>query len=169
MIIQNNEEAIRLNCEDVLESEAGELISLLERELSNSALLGRPGIGLAAPQLGIAKKAAIVRIGNLSLNLINCNIENKYDQFIFREEGCLSFPGRIEDTIRYKEIVIKNNLVYPYNLSATGIVAVCCNHEIDHFNNKLFFEHKVKQIQKQGPNEKCLCNSGLKFKKCCGK
>lgn len=169
MIIKNNEDAIKLNCQDVKEEEAGELISLLERELNNSALLGYPGIGLAACQLGIPKKIAIVRINDIKINLINCVIDKTYDKFIFKEEGCLSFPGRIENTIRYNEIVVRDNLIYPYNFTATGLVAVCCNHEIDHFNNKLFFEHKEQKITKQMPNEKCNCGSNLKFKKCCGK
>lgn len=169
MIIQNNEDAIRLNCLDVTKDEVDSLIKTLENELNTSNLLGRPGIGLAAPQLGIAKKIAIVRIGNVKINLVNCNITKFYDPFMFRDEGCLSFPGRVEETKRYGEIVIENNLVYPHSFTATGLVSVCCNHEIDHYNNKLFFEHANKKIIKQQPNEKCFCNSGLKFKKCCGK
>jgi len=170
MIIKNNEEAIRLNCTDVLPEEFGSIIDTLELELKNSANLGNAGIGLAAPQLGIAKKAAIVRIDNISINLINCDIFEKYDPFIFSGEGCLSFPGRIETTNRFKEIVVKNNLVYPYSFTATGLVSVCCQHEIEHFNNKLFFENKVvvkQKIQKQ--NELCLCGSKIKYKRCCGK
>jgi peptide deformylase len=168
MIIKNNEEAIRLNCSDVNIDEVGLLISTLEKELELSNLSGNQGIGLAAPQLGIAKKAAIVRIDKVKINLINCNIDKFYDPFIFKQEGCLSFPGRVENTHRFQEIVIKDNLVYPYNFTATGLIAVCCQHEIEHYNNKLFFENKVK-VKTQSPNERCLCNSGLKYKKCCGK
>ncbi|MCZ2224475.1 MAG: peptide deformylase [Chitinophagales bacterium] len=171
MIIKNNPEAILLNCEEVRESEVGELISLLERELLLSELNGEPGIGLAAPQLGIAKKIAIVRIDNTKINLVNCSIDKYYDPFIFKDEGCLSFPGRVENTKRFQEIVIKNNLVYPKNFIATGLVAVCCQHEIEHFNNKLFFDNKVKENIKikQKPNDLCNCGSNKKYKKCCGK
>jgi len=170
MIIKNNEEAIRLNCTDVLPEEVGTLIETLENELKVSSLMGNHGIGLAAPQLGIAKKAAIVRIDNIKINLINCSIEKYYDPFIFRNEGCLSFPGRIENTNRFQEIVIVDNLIYPNKFTVTGLVAVCCQHEIEHFNNKLFFENKIIEKAKyQRPNDKCNCNSGLKYKKCCGK
>lgn len=62
MIIQNNEELLRRPCEDVKPEEVGELVELLERELDNSGRLGSQGIGLAAPQIGILKKIAIVRI-----------------------------------------------------------------------------------------------------------
>lgn len=168
MIIKNNEEAIRLKCSDVTEDEVGTLIQTLENELRLSEESGNPGIGLAAPQLGIAKKIAIVRIGNLSINLVNCEIERYYDPFIFTEEGCLSFPGRSESTNRFREIVVKNNMVYPYKFTATDLVAVCAQHEIEHFNNKLFFENAIKKRIQQ-PNERCLCGSNLKYKKCCGK
>lgn len=168
MIIKNNENAIRLNCSDVLESEVGSLIETLENELKYSNVSGEHGIGLAAPQLGIAKKIAIVRIGELKLNLVNCTIDKYYDPFIFSEEGCLSFPGRVEQTNRFREIFVKNNLVYPYNFTATDLLAVCSQHEIEHFNNKLFFESAIKK-KTQKPNDKCLCGSNLKYKKCCGR
>jgi peptide deformylase len=170
MIIINNENAIRLKCEDLQPKEVGELIELLERELENSAKMGRPGIGLAAPQIGIAKNIAIVRPGNkeFNINLVNCSIQNKYDEFIFRDEGCLSFPGRVENTKRFNEIHVINNLVYPYNFIATGLIAVVCQHELDHLNGVLLTDSSLKtQKVKVRPNDKCVCGSGLKFKKCC--
>lgn len=175
MIITNNEEALRVKCEDVLPEEVGQLIAQLELELKNSARLGRPGIGLAAPQIGIAKNIAIVRLGNNqpNFNLINCKILKGYDQAIFRDEGCLSFPGRVENTNRYQEIVITNNLTYPNDFIATGLVAVVCQHELDHLNGVLLPDialPKPKPIinnKKIGPNDPCFCNSGKKYKKCC--
>lgn len=175
MIITNNEEALRVKCSDVTLEEAGELIDLLDRELSYSNKIGNTGIGLAAPQIGIAKNIAIVRLGNnLNFNLINCKIKNQYDSAIFRQEGCLSFPGRVEDTTRYQEIYVTNNLVEPYSFVATGLLAVVCQHELDHLNSKLFIDHslptKVPTLNKNKvrPNEPCYCGSNKKYKKCCG-
>lgn len=177
MIIVNNEEALRVKCEDVLPDEVGPLIEKLESELAYANKEGRGGIGLAAPQIGIAKNIAIVRLNknyDLNFNLVNCRIKEAYDSAIFRQEGCLSFPGRVEDTFRFQETYITDNLVEPYSFVATGLIAVVCQHEIDHFNSKLFIDHIVPKIEttpslRVKPNDPCLCKSGKKFKKCCGR
>lgn len=180
MIITNNEEALRVQCEDVLPEEVGELVELLERELNYSAKTGRPGIGLAAPQIGIAKKIAIVRLGNngymnLNINLVNCSISKSFDPKIFTDEGCLSFPGRVENTMRFQEIVIDNNFVSPNSFTATGLVAVACQHELDHINGILLPDRALEKkavisaLTKVKVNDKCPCGSGKKYKKCCRK
>lgn len=172
MIIQNNEEYFRnVKCLDVDASEVGAIIDQLEIELKNSARLGRPGIGLAAPQIGIEKNVAIIRINELKINLINSKIEKAYNQQIFREEGCLSFPNKVEDTLRYQEIYVTNNLEAPNSFICTGLTAVCVQHEIDHWNNKIFYDYSKPKVivpkVKIGPNELCFCGSNIKYKKCC--
>lgn len=176
MIITNNEDLLRVNCEDVLPEEVGSLIETLERELDRSARLGNPGIGLAAPQIGIAKKAAIVRISNkININLINAKIIKGYDPKMFSSEGCLSFPGRVENTIRFQEVHVENKLIYPNKFIATGLLSVVCQHEIDHISGSLFFDHLAPKLEpivkniKIKPNDKCLCGSNIKYKKCCGR
>lgn len=178
MIITNNEEALRVKCEDVLPEEVGALIDKLEAELSYANRLGKGGIGLAAPQIGIAKNIAIIRLGkgsDLSLNLVNCKIEQGFDPTLFKEEGCLSFPGRVENTIRFQEVYITNNLVAPHRFVATGLIAVVCQHELDHLNSTLFMDRMapkpvpVVNKKKVGPNDPCICGSGKKYKKCCSK
>ncbi len=175
MIITNNEEILRVNCEDVLPEEVGNLVSLLESELERANRLGRGGIGLAAPQIGIAKKIAIVRLDkarNISFDLVNCKISEAYDPCMFRDEGCLSFPGKVENTTRFQEIYVTNNLVYPHNFIATGLTSVVCQHEIDHLSGTLFMDRSVStpillKKNKVGPNDLCGCGSNKKYKKCC--
>lgn len=174
MIITNNEEALRVFCEPVLEEEVNDLILVLEKELNYANRLGKGGIGLAAPQIGIAKNIAIVRLGDTNINLINSKLKNGYDPKIFRDEGCLSFPGRVENTTRFQEVHIENNLVYPNNFVATGLFAVVCQHELDHLNSTLFMDRKIIQPKtnnkvKVRPNDLCICGSKIKFKKCCGR
>lgn len=171
MIITNNEEALRQPCEDVSSDEVGNLISTLEAELENSNRLGKTGIGLAAPQIGLHKKVAIVRLGKgLNVNLVNAKIEKAYDQALFRSEGCLSFPGRVEDTMRYQEIYITNNLTYPHSFVATGLFAVVIQHELDHVNGILLPDRAItKPSINLKPYDLCHCNSGKKFKKCHGR
>lgn len=171
MIIKNNEELLRIKCEDVLPEEVAELVLVLEKELEQSGKLGIPGIGLAAPQIGISKNIAIVRLNNTNFNLVNAKISKGFDKTIFRQEGCLSFPGRVEDTVRYQEIYVTNNLIYPYSFIASGLIAVACQHEIDHLNGSLFIDHLAPTVSikknKIGPNDPCACESGKKYKKCC--
>jgi peptide deformylase len=174
-MIITNENDLRVKCEDATLDEASDIILLLEKELENSNKMGTPGVGLAAPQIGIAKKVAIVRVApnhEFNLNLVNCKIEKCFDLGVFNGEGCLSFPNRVEDTNRYNEIYVVNNLVYPNSFVATGMLAVICQHEIDHLYQKVFIDHIVKkQILniKIGPNDRCHCGSNIKYKKCCGK
>ena len=177
MIITNNEDALRVICEDVLSDEVPHLIARLEAELDYANKLGKNGIGLAAPQIGIAKNIAIIRLDKSrgpNFNLVNCKIEQGFDPAIFRQEGCLSFPGRVEDTTRFQEIYVTNNLVYPHSFIAVGLTAIVCQHEIDHLTSTLFMDRAVPKIvpvvnkNKVGPNEPCICGSNRKYKKCCG-
>ncbi len=173
-MIITDEQALRVQCSDVLPDEVGPLLDQLERELKHSASIGRPGIGLAAAQIGIAKNMAIVRVDETRrVNLVNCRIVEGYDKDIFEQEGCLSFPGRFEKTMRFQEIHIENNLVAPNQFICTGLLAVVCQHELDHLVGKLLTDVALPQFknsnQKTRPNDICPCGSGRKYKKCCGR
>lgn len=136
-MIITDESLLRVKCEPVLSSEIDDLISKLETALKWSEKNGRSGVGLACPQIGIAKKMAIIRVDDIKLDLVNAKITKRYYQFEFDGEGCLSFPGRYERTLRHKEIVVEWNLVRPYQFIATGFAAVVIQHEIDHLNGIL--------------------------------
>jgi peptide deformylase len=178
MIITNNDTLLRTKCGDAKPEEVGELIELLERELDRSAKLGSEGIGLACPQIGIHKNVAIVRIDKqYRIDLINCKIKNAYDPIIFKDEGCLSYPNRIEDTRRHQELHIIDNLAYPHSFIVSGLMSIVIEHELDHLNGILFFDKAIKKSNKKiGPNDPCICGKidpltgrFLKFKKCCGR
>lgn len=173
MIITFNKELLTLPCSNVLPEEQGELIELLERELSNANRLGKNGIGLAAPQVGVHKKVAIIRLPNFNINLVNAEIKDAYDPSIFKDEGCLSFPGVVENTIRYQEVHVINNMDFPNKFVATGFGAVAIQHELDHLNQVLFLDRLAPKQQpviksKVKPNDPCICGSKVKYKKCCG-
>lgn len=181
MIITQDESILRAECADVSPDEANDLLKTLEAELDYANKLGKNGVGLAAPQIGIHKKAAIIRAGsNFNLDLVNAKIENAYDPQLFKDEGCLSFPGKTEDTIRYQEIHVVNNLVKPYGFVCTGMLAVIVQHEIDHYNGTLFIDRLAPVVKakkkKPSPNDPCICGKvnpvtgkPFKYKKCCGK
>jgi peptide deformylase len=177
MIVQFDNNLLHQKSTDASLEEATAIIELLEKELSASEQNGRPGIGLAAIQIGIPKNIAIVRINDiLKVNLVNAKISKSYDKTIFKDEGCLSYPGIVKDTMRYQEIYIENNLVYPYSFTATGLFAVCIQHELDHMNGIVIEDIGLKKTKiKVRPNDPCSCGkvnkiTGLKvkYKNCCG-
>lgn len=171
-MIITDEKILRAPCSNVQPEEVAAIVEQLEKELDHSGRMGRPGIGLAAPQIGIHKNIAIIRIDdNHTVNLVNCKIQNRYDEFKFVGEGCLSFPDLLGNTLRYNEIHIIDNLVYPHAFIATGIMAVAIQHELNHLEGKLlpdFVLPEEKKI-KLRPNDICYCGSKIKFKRCHGK
>lgn len=142
-MIITDQSLLRLPCADVLPHEILELKYRLEQELQLSAQQGNPGIGLAAPQIGIYKKIAIVRMPNLQVDLVNAEIVEQYHKFLFRDEACLSFPGKSIQSWRYDEIVVSNNSVFPHRFIVTGLFAVCIQHELDHLSGRLLSDIAV--------------------------
>lgn len=129
--------------------EAKEIIGKLQDELQNSALLGRAGIGLAAPQIGIHKNIAIIRISKLngrdfSFNLINPQVSNGRKAAFFDQEGCLSFPDMYKRVYRYQEICVTNYLNDQVieKFIVTGLPAVVAQHEYDHLIGKLLIDQR---------------------------
>lgn len=139
---------LRQECEPVQLNEIADLHNLLELELKRSAQNGFPGIGLSAIQVGVLKKFAILRVptthGLSNIDLVNATVDRGFDPATFLDEGCLSFPDKKIKTVRFQEIVVTNNLIPPYTFTATGLLAVCCQHEIDHYNQKLMFDRQAK-------------------------
>ena len=147
MIIKNDESLLRVKCEPVKPEEVDFLRIKLEEELKASAKRGFPGLGLAAPQIGIPKTMAIVRIDRgLKIDLVNCRLGNRYDKFIFENEGCLSFPNRYVKTERFNQVFVVENMVEPYNFLATGLASVVIQHEIDHWFGCLLPDLDIKNM-----------------------
>lgn len=141
-MIITDPDLLRISCSDVLPEEVGELREKLETELKLSGERGAEGIGLACPQIGIAKKMAIVRIpGVANVDLVNCRIKKGWDPAFVEREMCLSFPNLEVRTWRYQEIEVEGNLIFPHRFIAEGIVAICCAHELDHLEGILLPDH----------------------------
>ena len=162
-------EILRASNGTVSLQESKQIINDLDIALQNSTM---SGLGLAAPQIGINKRVAIVRAYGELINLVNPVIIEKEDGFINTNEGCLSIPGTFVNTQRYKEIFIKDDL-HPDGVVAVGDVAVVMQHEIDHLEGILMIDRAIGK-GKIGRNEKCPCGKvvngkPVKYKKCHGK
>jgi peptide deformylase len=156
--------ALRSTSKRVDLSEVAEIVRALDHALETSMT---PGVGLAAPQIGINKRVAIVRTKEQSLNLVNPVIVEKDKGFVNFEEGCLSLPGISVNTRRYKEIFVKDDM-YPDGFVATGTVALAIQHECDHLDGILIIDRVVGK-KKVGRNDPCPCGKKIKYKKCCGR
>lgn len=108
------------------------------------------GVGLAATQLGIAKRVIVVDIAHPDHNeeptpykLANPEVIWASEELIDWTEGCLSVPEFYEDVTRPKKCKVKalNEKGEEVIIEAEDLLAVCLQHEIDHLNGKLFVDH----------------------------
>ena len=130
-------------------------------------MYGAPGIGLAAPQVGLNIRLATVdlSVGEEKGRLITiCNpeivsVEGEQKS----EEGCLSIPEFTDTILRPKRIVVRGQDLHgdEIRIEAEGLLARCFSHEIDHLNGILFVDHlssvkknlvrnKIKKLAKTG-------------------
>jgi len=107
-----------------------------------------PGLGLAAPQVGVNKRVIVVDACNKSdissfYKIANPEIIWSSDDKKDHEEGCLSFPKYYEMISRPDKIKLKyldeNNETQV--LEADGLLSVVIQHEIDHLNGIVFVDH----------------------------
>lgn len=162
-MIITDEKILRAPNEDVDLEEGMKIIRQLEKELID-------GIGLAAPQIGINKRVAIIRFEE-NIDIINPKIIDSYGIRVSKNEGCLSIPNTYIDIYRFKEIFVKDDL-HPDGFVAVGDISIILQHEIDHLNGVLIIDKIING--KLGRNDPCPCGKmengkPLKFKKCHGK
>ncbi|NNU82529.1 peptide deformylase [Geobacillus sp. BMUD] len=110
-------------------------------------MLAADGVGLAAPQVGIAEQIAVVDVGDEHgrIELINpVVIETRGEEVDV--EGCLSFPGLFGEVPRAKYVKVRaqNRRGRPFTLSATGFLARALQHEIDHLHGVLFTSKVIR-------------------------
>ena len=118
------------------------LLTLLEKTMRAQP----SGIGIAAPQIGIAKRIAVVDVSSRDprgglLYLINPEILEQSDPRASRE-GCMSLPDYTAHLMRFNRIRMKwqDETGAFREMTAAGIEAICIQHEIDHLNGLLFFD-----------------------------
>lgn len=99
------------------------------------------GVGLAAPQVGILRRAVVIDVGDGLHELINPMITVKAgDQY--GSEGCLSVPGEWGMVHRPKSVTVhaQDRNGKPFELSGEDYLAVAVSHEIDHLEGVLFID-----------------------------
>lgn len=160
-------EAISVLAEKATFAEAEKIWPILEASLNPAV-----GFGLAAIQIGIPKKVAVIFYNGKKYRLLNTEIVEKQNEVVIYNEGCLSLPNKTMNTLRCVDIVIQDDVMGKVALSGhtDGLLPIIFQHEIDHFEGKSIYDYKLKPIKnttKIGRNDPCPCGSGKKYKRCC--
>ena len=112
-----------------------------------SAMYAAPGIGLAAPQVGVGLRLAVVDLmpdeKPAPVYLVNPEIIRVSEDWATREEGCLSLPGQYADVSRPARVAVRYQDLEGVRreIEADGLLAACLQHEIDHLDGVLFVDH----------------------------
>jgi len=111
-------------------------------------MIDAKGIGLAAIQVGVPKRVAVIDLDPKGPNskpiyLVNPRIVETSGEETIYNEGCLSVPDIWEDVKRPSRLTVeytdeKGRLL---TMQADGLLATCLQHEIDHINGLLFIDH----------------------------
>lgn len=106
------------------------------------------GVGLAAPQVGILKRAVVIDVGEGKLELINPEIiEQSGEQT--GNEGCLSVPGVWGEVTRPNVVTVKaqdRNGKW-FKITGEGLLARAMCHEAEHLDGKLFLDKVTKFVE----------------------
>ncbi len=163
-IVKFGSKILRRTCDpvDEIDSETRRLIKDLFDSLEEA-----DGVGLSAPQIGVAKRVIIVDVSSQEedkppLGLINPRITQSSGMAI-AEEGCLSIPDLYGEVSRYTTIEVEATDVQgeSFRFEAEGFYSRVLQHEIDHLDGKLFIDYlaplkrqlmraALKRLKKEG-------------------
>ena len=142
LIVPNR--ALKTRARPVEARDAATLQGLLPRMFAT--MYGAPGIGLAAPQVGVGLRVAVIDLmpdqKPSPITLINPEIVAASDELVTREEGCLSVPGQYAEVARpaWVKVHYRDLEGAGQEIAADGLLAACLQHEIDHLDGILFID-----------------------------
>ncbi len=144
-----------------LQKKAAPLVDLSDelRTLADDMLetmYDAPGIGLAAPQIGVSKRLIVLDcvkeegVPPRPLAMFNPEIIGSSEETSVYEEGCLSIPEIYADVTRPAEVEVKWLGIdgNEHQEVFTDLWATCVQHEIDHLDGKLFIDY-LKPLKRQ--------------------
>jgi peptide deformylase len=130
----------------------GKIIRLTQAMLQ--AMYKAPGLGLAAPQIGVQKQIFVYDIDGEPTTLINPRIVESRGEWVY-DEGCLSIPGLYVEMLRPKEVLLEavdlnGNII---QVEADELLARLFQHELDHLNGVLMFERMTTEQREEAMRE----------------
>ncbi len=142
-IVKYGDETLRKVCRPV-ESITPRILTLLDDMLET--MHDADGCGLAAPQVGILRRIAVVEVEpGKPIELINPKII-AFAGEQQEQEGCLSIPGKWGTTTRPAHVTVRatNRHGESFDISGSGLLARALCHEIDHLDGKLFIDCVIR-------------------------
>lgn len=143
IIRKDNDEILRKTSKkvDVIDDR---IITLLE-DMADT-MYDAEGVGLAAPQVGVLRRVAVVDIGEGLIELINPVIVYENGEYI-DEEGCLSLPGKNGYVKRPQKVIVRaqDRRGNTFEVTGTDLLARAFCHEIDHLNGVLFTDKIIPE------------------------
>ena len=145
---------IRLFGDPVLRTPA-EPVTDFDLELRNlvkdltETMVDAPGVGLAAPQIGVSLRVFTYHVGDEPGHLINpvLALDGEQEE---DDEACLSLPGLVFPTPRAPRVVATGFNMYgdPVTIEGSELLARCVQHETDHLDGILFIDRLDKKQRK---------------------
>ena len=115
----------------------------IKRLLDNMAetMYEAEGVGLAAPQVGIPIRVVVMDVGNGLIEMINPEIIER-EGLVSDSEGCLSIPNIFGEVERSEKVTVSflNRRGKKQQITGTGLLARCIQHELDHLDGVLFID-----------------------------
>ena len=117
-------------------------------------MMEAPGVGLAAPQIGVGLRVFTYHVDDVLGHLVN-PILDLTDETQEDEEGCLSFPGLAFPCVRAYGVVAKGFDMHgePVVVEGTELLARCVQHETDHLDGILFIDRLDRAQRKLAMKE----------------
>ena len=124
----------------------GDVARLMEDMLET--MYAAPGIGLAAPQVGLLRQVLVMDVAGKEeepqpICMANPRVVWESEFANTHEEGCLSLPEQYAEVTRPAEVKVRylDQKGTEQQLHAKGLLATCVQHEIDHLGGILFVDH----------------------------
>lgn len=113
-------------------------------------MLDAPGVGLAAPQLGVSLRVFVYDVDDVIGHLVNPVLDLS-DETMEGDEGCLSVPDLAFNTRRARRVVAKglNEFGEPVVVEGSDLLARCVQHETDHLDGILFVDRLDAETRKE--------------------
>ena len=115
------------------------------------------GLGLAAPQVGVLKRAVVIDAGETEAGAEPRLLELVNPELISSEgectviEGCLSVPGRAGRVVRPEKVTVRaqDRNGEPFEITGEGMLAVCMCHELDHLDGILYVDKMIEDATEE--------------------